>query len=456
MYDDFIQNFTASAFNATAWVDLFSAAGAQYFVQVSKHHDGYAIFDLPSNVTNRTSVALTPHRNLLQEIFSAAQEHQPHIHRAVYYSLPEWFHPDYRSLGFGDWPGGNATNPFTNESLPYTGYVPLTDYVTGKILPEMQTLADMGTEIMWCDIGGPNLTADFAARWFNDAALQNRQVVLDARCGLPGDFGKKPSFLNSVEKATNFLYYSAQDTPEYARYGAVQRRKWESNLGMDPFSYGFNRATPASAYLNASSIVTSLVDIVSKNGNFLLDIGPRADGSIVEIEENNLREAGEWIHGHNEAIFNTTFWFVMPGFGDTVRFTQTRDAFYIHLLEKPIGRLQIEVPVPWRDGDMVTVLGGNKSGTVVPSRGLGKNGDTGVELDVSEDVAAGDRWVWVFKIDYEGSGNGKDNTTHGSGNGGGAPSRNFAIREQGYMVGDWKLATALVMWSSWVLFYYLL
>jgi alpha-L-fucosidase len=57
------------------------------------------------------------------------------------------------------------------------------------------------------------MTADFAASWFNRAATQDRQVVMDSRCGLPGDF----------------------DTPEYARYGAVQRRKWESNLGMGTY-----------------------------------------------------------------------------------------------------------------------------------------------------------------------------------------------------------------------------
>jgi alpha-L-fucosidase len=66
VYDDFIQNFTANAWDPKEWVDLFADAGANYFVQVSKHHDGYAIFDLPSNVTNRTSVAQFPHRNLLQ------------------------------------------------------------------------------------------------------------------------------------------------------------------------------------------------------------------------------------------------------------------------------------------------------------------------------------------------------------------------------------------------------
>lgn len=103
VYDDFIQNFTASVFDPKEWVDLFADVGAQYFVQVSKHHDGYAIFDLPSNVSNRTSVVLPPHRNLLQEIFDAADEHQPHLHKATYYSLPEWFHPDYKEFGFGSW-----------------------------------------------------------------------------------------------------------------------------------------------------------------------------------------------------------------------------------------------------------------------------------------------------------------------------------------------------------------
>lgn len=103
VYDDFIANFTAAAFDPKEWVDLFAAAGAQYFVQVAKHHDGYALFDLPADVSGRTSVRLTPHRNLLKEVFDAAGEWQPHLRKGAYYSLPEWFHPDYEGLGFGQW-----------------------------------------------------------------------------------------------------------------------------------------------------------------------------------------------------------------------------------------------------------------------------------------------------------------------------------------------------------------
>jgi alpha-L-fucosidase len=144
-------------------VGLFADAGAKYFVQVSKHHDGFAIFHLSANVTQSTSVAQTPHRNLLQELLDATAQYQPQLHRATYFSLPEWFNPAYAPYGFGLWPVGNATNAYTNVTLPYKGFVDVSDYVTDVILPEMETLAAMGTEIMWYDIGGPNLVAEFAS-----------------------------------------------------------------------------------------------------------------------------------------------------------------------------------------------------------------------------------------------------------------------------------------------------
>ncbi|THY27539.1 glycoside hydrolase [Aureobasidium pullulans] len=382
VYDDFIQNFTTEHYDPKEWVDLFSDAGAQYFVQVSKHHEGYALFDIPANITQRTSVAQVPHKNLLQMLFDAADQYQPHLHKATYFSLPEWFHPDYKKYGFGEadgagWPGGNATNPYTNETLPYTGYVAVEDFVSDLILPEMQILAQMGTEIMWCDIGGPNLTAEFSAEYFNSMATQGKQVLINNRCGLPGDF----------------------DTPEYARYEAVQTRKWESNLGMDPFSYGYNRATPVSAYITPASIVTSLIDITSKNGNFLLDIGPQANGTIVDIEKKNLRDAGRWIKSHGEAIFNTTYWFITPEEGETIRFTQTADAFYILTLYPPNATLVLDSPVPYVAGDTVIVVGGNMTGSVVPSRLLA-NGS--LELTISDAVRASDEYSWVFKIPFGG------------------------------------------------------
>ncbi|KAK8098567.1 glycoside hydrolase family 29 protein [Apiospora kogelbergensis] len=387
-YDEFIANFTATHYDPNSWVELFADSGAQYFVQTSKHHDGYAIFDIPENITKRTAVSLVPYRDLLGELFAAAREHQPHLHRAAYFSLPEWFHPDYEPLGFGSWPGGNATNPFTNETLPYTGYVPLRggdgkgDFVRDLIVPEMDILATdprYEVEIMWCDIGGPNATVDFAARWYNYAAASGRQVSMNARCGIPGDF----------------------DTPEYSQYSTSQRRKWESSAGMDPFSYGYNRATPDAAYMNASTIITTLLDIVSKNGNFLLDVGPTETGEIPEIEQRNLRQAGAWLKDHSESVYGTTYWSVTPQFinastNTDVRFTMTMDAFYISVLNQTTNNI-VEIhdtPVPWIEEDRVTIVGGQMAGQVVSVHRLGN----GIRLDVP--LGLWEHLPFVLKITY--------------------------------------------------------
>jgi len=304
----------------------------------------------------------------------AAKEYQPQLHRATYYSLSEWFHPDWKPYGWDKWPGGNATNPYTNQTLPYTGYVKVNNYLTDLILPEMNALADMGSELMWCDAGAANVTVEFLHTWFNAASKENRQVTYNDRCGIPPDFS----------------------TPEYETFSFISPSKWESNLGMDPFSYGYNRATPLASYMNSSTIILSLIDIISKNGNFLLDIGPMGNGSLVPVEAENLRTAGKWIKSHAEAIYNTTYWFVTPQ-EESLRFTATLDAFYIFVLEKPEKQVVIQSPVPWRQGDEVVVVGGGMDGVIVDSE---QNEDRDLVISVPEEIIDADEVAWVFKIVY--------------------------------------------------------
>jgi alpha-L-fucosidase len=147
--------------------------------------------------------------------------------------------------------------------------------------------------------------------------------------------------------------------------------------------------------MNASGIITSLIDIVSKNGNFLLDVGPKINGTIVDVEQAHLREGGVWIKDHAEAIFNTTYWFISPEEGDQIQFTQTLDAFYIMTLSQPNDTIVLDSPVPWVAGDQVTVVGGNASGTVVSSQML-SNGS--VLLNISSQVQRADQYAWVFRI----------------------------------------------------------
>ncbi|KAI2469123.1 glycoside hydrolase family 29 protein [Annulohypoxylon bovei var. microspora] len=384
-YDDTFPDFTASAYDPKEWVDLIADAGAKYFVLTSKHHDGFALFDAGAS-SNRSALHHGPRRDLLGELFAAAAAHQPQLRRGTYFSLPEWFNPDFGPYGFDQfdpaqvpgttsWPGVAAANPYTGALEPYTGRVPAGDFLADVMLPQMNALAyDYGTDIMWCDCGAANATAEFAASWFAAARREGRQVAINSRCG--------------VAQAADF------DTPEYMRFGSAQRRKWESNQGMDPYSYGYNRATPASAYMNASTLIYTLVDIVAKNGNLLLDIGPRADGSIVQAEVDRLREAGRWIKGHGEAS-------EIEG-GPDVRFTQAEGAFYVLFLERPVikdGVVDVAAPVPVLKGDGVSLLaveGGEKLAWKV----TGQGSQAVLKIEVTDALLDKEEYCWVFKIEY--------------------------------------------------------
>lgn len=140
-------------------------------------------------------------------------------------------------------------------------------------------------------------------------------------------------------------------------------------------------------------------------------------GIIVDIEQRNLRAAGVWIKSHAEAIFNTTYWSITPEEGDAVRFTQTPDAFYISTLYAPNDTLVLNSPVPYVEGDEVTVVGGNKSGTVVPSELSGGK----LTLTISGDIRDADEYAWVFKIGFGGA-NGTGGGGSGGGNGSGSGS----------------------------------
>ena len=254
------------------------------------------------------------------------------------------------------------------------------------MLPQMQILAsDYDTEIMWCDIGAANATAQFASEWFRTTRGTNRQVAINSRCG--------------VAQAADF------DTPEYATFASAQARKWESNMGMDPYSYGYNAATPDEAYMNASTLIRTLVDVVSKNGNLLLDVGPRADGTIVQPEIDSLREAGKWIRSHGEALFNTTYWFVQTEIkeeGLDVRFTQTDDAFYVLFLERPIveeGVVKVPAPLPIVHGDEVSLLS-VEGGENLAWNLSGTEGRKVLNINVEGTLLDLDEFYWVFKVKY--------------------------------------------------------
>lgn len=364
-YDDFIPRFTAAKFDPRTWLKLIADAGAEYYVLTSKHHDGFALWD--TKVSDRNSVKLGPKRNIIDELFTASRKYTPQLRNGLYFSLPEWFNPD------NPWMGHAPRNPYTGAPLPYTGYTAGKDFVRDYQAPQvLELISEFDPDVLWFDIGGVNDTRNTITEYFNHAKNRKRpkDVTYNDRGGIPDhDF----------------------TTPEYTTYPNTVVAKWEASRGLDPFSYGYNRATPDDRYMTAEEVVRTLVDIVSKNGNFLLDIGPDFDGTIPDVMQKHLRDAGAWLKVNGEAIYGTTYWSRMAQLGD-LRFTvKQNEAFYVHSLAAPGSRLVVDAPVPIRAGDRVTLLGyrGNLHWTV-------ENGS--LVIDVPAAARQAGRYTWVFKI----------------------------------------------------------
>ncbi|KAH7366663.1 glycoside hydrolase superfamily [Pyrenochaeta sp. MPI-SDFR-AT-0127] len=378
-YDDFMSNFTDTNFDPRDWVNLIADAGAQYFVPVTKHHDGWALFNHSESISRRSTVHYGPKRDFLKDLFDVAKKEQPQLRRGTYFSMPEWFNPAYVKYGWdqnyqGNYYGRPPTNPYTNQSIEYTGFVEVEDFLTDIQVPQMEALLyNYETDILWCDIGGPNKAPEVLAPWLNWARDQNRQVTWNNRCGIGGDF----------------------DTPEYAGL-TFSASKFESNRGIDPFSFGFNYMTKDSDYMTGEDIVIDLVNTVVNNGNLLLNIGPKNDGSIPDQQRKNLLDAGAWIHSHGESIFGTRYWSVTQESGP-YRYAVKPDAFYIHHVGQPGSQLVFTDPIPWMEGDTTTVIGGSQSGTVLK---LERNAAGNLVVNLPNDVISGDKYVWTIKIKY--------------------------------------------------------
>jgi alpha-L-fucosidase len=368
-YDDFIPRFKAEKYDPAQWVKLFKSAGAQYWVLTSKHHDGFSLYD--SAYTKRDAVDMGPGKDLVRQLFDASRQYTPKLHTGLYYSLPEWYNPDE------PWFGHAPQNPYTGAAEPYTGYdsVGNGNYVQKyQALQMKEIITKYRPEVLWCDIGSPATDPSVLVDYFNQALALDQEVTVNNRCG---------------QQSSDF------PTPEYSRSYALSTRHFEASRGIDPFSYGYNSATPDSAYATADQLIDELMDIVSKNGNLLLDIGPRADGTIPEIMQTRLREIGDWLKANGEAVFDSTYWSRGASEGD-LRFTVQQDkAFYITSLSHPGDQLVVTSSVPIRPGDKVTMLGYDGE------LNWRKNDAGELIIDVPAAAADAGSNAWVFKIDWQ-------------------------------------------------------
>jgi alpha-L-fucosidase len=270
-YQSFAPQFRAELFDPDHWADVFVRSGAKYVVLTSKHHEGFALW--PSREASLTwrrpwnATEIGPRRDVLGDLTEAVRKRS--LRMGYYYSLYEWYNPLY----LYDKPKYVQEHMFPQFKDLVTKYKPSIIFSDGEWdLPSAE----------W---RSPELLA-----WlFNESPVKDEVVINDR-------WGK-----DSRHKHGGYW------TTEYTPGMAGNAHAWEESRGMG-FSYGYNRAERLEHYHTSRQLVTMLVDIVSRGGNFLLDIGPDADGTIPVVMEQRLVEMGQWLAVNGEAIYGTQPW----------------------------------------------------------------------------------------------------------------------------------------------------
>ena len=270
-YQNFAAEFRAELFDPGHWADVFQRSGARYVVLTSKHHEGFALW--PSAEASRTwgrpwnAVEIGPKRDLLGDLAAAVRAKG--LKMGAYYSLYEWYNP----LWLSDKPRYIAEHMTPQFKDMVTRYKPSIIFSDGE----------------W-DLPSTEWHSPALLAWLYNESPVKDEVVVDDRWG----------------KDTRHKH-GGYWTTEYTPGMADMNHAWEESRGMG-FSYGYNRAERLEDYHTGRELVIMLVDLVSRGGNLLLDIGPAADGTIPVVMEERLLQIGSWLKVNGEAIYGTKPW----------------------------------------------------------------------------------------------------------------------------------------------------
>jgi alpha-L-fucosidase len=340
-YRDFAPMFTAELFDPDFWAGLFAESGARYVVLTSKHHDGFCLWPTKSPFKQGwNSMDVGPKRDLVGELTAAVRNRG--LRMGLYYSLIEWETTRTRRT-----PSGRF---IPQEAMDRYG-IPLDRYVDEHVIPQLKELVtSYQPAVIFADGGEWDEDEDFwhtkeFLAWLYNNAPNRTEVVVNDRWakGMPGHHGD---------------YYSSeyQDVE-----GIGAGHPWEESRGMG-LSYGFNRAENLDHYRTSKELVHELIDVVSRGGNLLLNVGPTADGRIPVIMQERLRDIGSWLAVNGEAIFGTRPWLAAStraadtAGAEPVRYTRQGTTLYAQFLEWPDGDVRIDGLHP-ADGTSVTLLG---------------------------------------------------------------------------------------------------
>ncbi|MBL0745424.1 alpha-L-fucosidase [Chryseolinea lacunae] len=285
-YKDFIPMFKAEKFNADEWVSIFKRSGAKYIVPVAEHHDGFAMYN--TALSHWNAVEMGPKRDIIGELSVAARK-QNLIFGLSSHRIEHWwfmnggtrYDSDVRDPAFKDFYG-----PAREESD-----TPSPEYMNDWLLRNVELVDKYNPQLFWFDwwIEQPAMDPyrkSFAAYYYNKGNAWNKGVVIN--------------YKNNAYPEGTAVYDIERGSSK-----ATRKFPWQTDTSIGKKSWGYIEGEENK---DANELIDALIDIVSKNGNLLLNIGPRADGTITEGQQKVLLDMGQWLEVNGEAIFETRPW----------------------------------------------------------------------------------------------------------------------------------------------------
>ncbi len=351
-YKDFIPMLTAEKYDADEWAQLFQDAGAKFVMPVAEHHDGFPMYD--SDLTDWCAAKMGPKRDVVGELAKAVRARDMVFavssHRAEHW----WFFDGGRGFPsdvqdpandglYG--PAVEASKDKTNRAeWKQKNWQPTPDakFLEDWLARCCELVDKYQPQVVWFDwwieqiVFAPYLQR-FAAYYYNRGEEWGKGVAINH---------KYDSYPEGV----------AVFDIERGQLNHIRDFFWQNDTSVSKNSWGY---IDNHDYKTAGDIIADLVDVVSKNGALLLNVGPRADGTIPEIEADMLREIGRWLAVNGEGVYGSRVWDIygegpteIPegAFTDTkrnpftsadIRFTQKGDTLYAFVLAYPRGEALI-------------------------------------------------------------------------------------------------------------------
>lgn len=330
-YKDFIPLFRAEKFDPELWADIFKESGARYIVPVAEHHDGFAMYN--TSLSRWNAFNMGPKRDIIGELADAVRK-QGMIFGLSSHRIEHWWFMNNgcnKSSDVNDPAYADFYGPARSEHEQ-----PSIEYMNDWLLRNCELVDKYQPQLFWFDwwIEQPAMEPyrkTFAAYYYNRGLLWNKGVVINY---------KNNSFPDNV----------AVYDIERGSSRATRKFPWQTDTSIGKKSWGWiegeENKTP-------NEIIDALIDIVSKNGNLLLNIGPKPDGTIPEEQSKVLLAIGNWLKINGEGIFGTRPWEVAEegptvitegSFGDQnpvvyteadIRFTAKDGKVYVFCLDVP-------------------------------------------------------------------------------------------------------------------------